>query len=360
MLERARTYPGITNPDINLGLSKPELDIHIHRNKAADVGISVSTIGRTLQTLLGGRPVTTFDHNGKEYSVIVKVRDTGRVTPSDIHTLYVRGLQGNLVQLGNLLTIEETVAPRELYHYDKMRAAVMTGGVGSGYTLGDAVTFLEETARDLLPSGTPTRLAGESRQYKETNISLYLTFAVAFLVIYLVLAAEFESFLHPITILLSVPPAITGALLTLKLFSGTLNIYSQVGMIMLIGLVTKNAILIVDFADRLRVRGKALIPAVIEGAALRLRPVLMTTLATVLGAIPLALATGAGAAGRRQIGSVIVGGMVFSTILTLVIVPVVYAALCRRTASTARAEIETEQPAALEPMPADYEVAARR
>lgn len=324
MLDRMKTSPIMTNAQSDLNLNKPELDIHVHRNKAADLGVSVADVGRTLETLLGGRMVTTFARDGRDYPVMVKILDRDRVKPSDIGALYVRGNKGELVQLNNLVTIEETVVPSELYHTDKMRSATITAGLTPGYTLGDALAFLEHAARDLLPPGVRISHGGESRELKEAAGTLATTFVLAFIVIYLVLAAQFESFVHPFIILFSVPPAVVGALLTLMMFGGSLNLYSQIGLIMLVGLVSKNAILIVDFANQLRARGMAVSEAVVEASALRLRPILMTTLATILGAIPLALAAGPGAAGRRQIGYVIVGGMVVSTLFTLFIVPAVY------------------------------------
>ena len=324
VLDRMKTSPIMTNAQSDLNLNKPELDIHVHRNKAADLGVSVADVGRTLETLLGGRMVTTFARDGRDYPVIVKILDRDRVKPSDIGALYVRGNKGELVQLHNLVTVEETVVPSELYHTDKMRSATITAGVASGYTLGEALAFLENVARDVLPPGVRISYGGESRELKEAAGALTATFVLAFLVIYLVLAAQFESFVHPFIILFSVPPAVVGALLTLLIFGGSLNLYSQIGLIMLVGLVSKNAILIVDFANQLRTSGMAVSEAVVEAAALRLRPILMTTLATILGAVPLALASGPGAAGRRQIGYVIVGGMMLSTVFTLFIVPAVY------------------------------------
>ncbi|MGH7229791.1 MAG: efflux RND transporter permease subunit [Nitrospiraceae bacterium] len=333
LVEALKGNPGLTGVTTDLYLSKPELDVHVNRDKAADVGVSLATIGRTLETLLGGRMVTRFMHDGKEYPVMVKVHDRDRVKPSDINALYVRGHLGELVQLGNLVAVQETVTQSRLNHADKARSATITAGLAPGYTLGEALDDLEATARAILPAGTPIGYAGESKAFKEASSELYLTFGLALLVIYLVLAAQFESFLHPFTILLSIPPAITGALMTLSLFGGTLNVYSEIGMIMLVGLASKNAILIVDVANRLQSGRRAAGSAVAEAAALRFRPILMTTSATILGAVPLVLATGAGAAGRHQIGSVIVGGMIFSTVLTLFIVPVVYVALSRRVAS---------------------------
>ncbi|WP_447978645.1 efflux RND transporter permease subunit [Candidatus Nitrospira bockiana] len=338
-------YPGVVNLDTDLKLNKPELEVHINRTKAAAVGVPVATIGRTLETLLGGREVTTFKRQGEEYDVIVKLRGEDRTKPSDLTGLYVRGEQGALVQLSNLVTVEETVAPKELNHYDKMRAATITANLAPGYSLGDVLAYLERAAREVLPPGTRLTLAGESKEFKESTGSLYVTFALAIVVIYLVLAAQFESFVDPFTILLSVPLAVTGALLSLKVMGATLNVYSQIGMVMLIGLVSKNAILIVEFANQLRARGRGLSEAVTEAAVLRLRPILMTTAAMILGAVPLALAAGAGAESRRQLGYVIVGGLLFSTVLTLVIVPAVYTLLARRrTADPAHAPAEPAVP----------------
>ena len=332
ILQKARGYPGIANVDTDLKLNKPELAVDINRNKAADIGVPVSTIGRTLETLLGGREVTRFKREGEEYDVIVKLRDRDRVKPSDLSSVYVRGREGTLTQLSNLVTIRETVAPKELNHYDKLRSATITGNVGPGYSLGEALEFLEQTAKELLPEGTRITYAGQSKEFKESTGSLYVTFALAIVIVYLALAAQFESFVHPFTILLSVPLAVTGALLSLTLMGGTLNVYSQIGMVMLVGLVTKNAILIVEFTNQLRERGTAMREALVEASTLRLRPILMTTLTMVLGTLPLALATGAGAESRQQIGYVIVGGLVFSTVLTLFIVPTVYTFVSRRAA----------------------------
>ncbi|HJU05635.1 MAG TPA: efflux RND transporter permease subunit, partial [Nitrospiraceae bacterium] len=332
LFDKIGTYPGLVNLDSDLKLNKPELEVNINRSKTADVGVSVAEIGRTLETLLGGREVTTFKRAGEEYDVIVKLRDEDRVKPSDLSGIYVRGNQGALVQLSNLVTVEETVAPRELNHYDKMRAATITANLAPGVSLGEALDYLESAAREVLPPGARITYAGESKEFKESTGSLYITFGLAILIIYLVLAAQFESFIHPFTILLSVPLAVTGALLSLKLMGATLNVYSQIGMVMLVGLVSKNAILIVEFANQLRERGRDLFDAIVEASTLRLRPILMTTAAMILGAVPLALATGAGAESRQQLGYVIVGGLTFSTALTLFIVPVVYTLLSRRVA----------------------------
>lgn len=340
IFEKARGYPGLVNLDSDLKLNKPELEVLINRNKAADLGVPISVLGRTLETLLGGREVTTYNKGGEQYNVIVKLRDRDRVKPSDLSALYVRGREGSLVQMSNIVSVRETVAPKELNHYDRMRAATLKASLAPGYTMSDALNFLEGAAREVLPPGTRISYAGESKEFKESSSSLYVTFGLAILVVYLALAAQFESFIHPFTILLTVPLAVTGALLSLKVTGATLNVYSQIGMIMLIGLVTKNAILIVEFANQLRERGKPLMEAVIDASSLRLRPILMTTLSTVLGAVPLAFSTGAGAESRQQLGYVIVGGMMFSTVLTLFVVPTVYTLL----SGSARAADEVREP----------------
>ncbi|WP_447978282.1 efflux RND transporter permease subunit [Candidatus Nitrospira bockiana] len=283
-VERIKAYPGVRNVRSDLEMNKPELDVHVHRNKAADLGVSVADIGRTLETLLGGRVVTTFTRDGREHPVLVKIHDRDRATPADIGVLYVRGDEGQLVQLSNLVDVEETVVPTELNHYDKMRSATITAGVADGYALGDALAEVERIVQEVLPAGVRITYGGESKELKQASGALWATFVLAFLVVYLVLAAQFESFVHPLTILLSVPPAVTGALIVLFVLGGSLNLYSEIGLIMLLGLVTKNAILIVDVANQRRAAGMDAAEAAVEAALLRLRPIAMTTLATVLGA----------------------------------------------------------------------------
>ncbi|HBH80561.1 MAG TPA: multidrug transporter AcrB, partial [Nitrospira sp.] len=239
-------------------------------------------------------------HNGRQYKVIVKVDDRHREKPSDIGQLYVRGNDGALVQLNNIVTIKEIPAPEALNHVDRMRAVTISAGLADGFTLGQALNYLDETSKAIIKPGMRTAYAGESKTFTESNRNLSLTFALALAVIFLVLAAQFESFRHPWIILLAVPPAVSGAVLSLAAIDGTLTIYSQIGLVILIGLVTKNAILIVEFANQLRERGADVSQAVTEAAVVRLRPILMTTCATILGALPLAVATGAGAVGRRQ------------------------------------------------------------
>ena len=309
------------------------------------MGVGVDTIGRTLETLLGGREVTRFKQSGEQYNVVVQLDPAARATPQDLTALYVRGNEGSLTPLANLVSVTETVAPKELNHFDRQRAAIISANIAPGYTLGEALAFMEQAAADTLPPGTRTALDGQSREFGESGQTLAITFALALVIIYLVLAAQFESFVAPFIILLTVPLAATGALLALKLTGATLNVYSQIGLIMLVGLITKHGILIVEFANQLRDRGMNKVEAVIEAASLRLRPILMTTAAMVLGAVPLAIATGAGAESRSPIGWVIVGGLLLGTLLTLFVIPVAYTLLTRER----RAAVGTTQPAA--PLP---------
>ncbi len=329
MLAKAAQFPGLTNLDSDLKLNKPQLSVELDRDKAADLGVGVDKVGRTLETLLGGRQVTRFKREGEQYDVIVKLRDEERREPGDLSSIYVRGNDGQLIQLSNLVRVRETVAPKNLNHFNRLRSATLSANIAPGYSLGEALAFMEQTAEETLPPGTQTSLDGQSRELKESGATLYLTFVLALLFIYLVLAAQFESFIDPFIIILTVPLAVAGALLALKLSGGTLNVYSQIGLVMLVGLITKHGILIVDFANKLRERGHDVRSAVIEAAALRLRPILMTTAAMVLGALPLALASGAGAESRQPIGWVIVGGLLLGTLLTLFIIPAVYTLVSR-------------------------------
>ena len=330
ILAKVRSHPSLTNIDTDLDVNKPELMVQVQRDKASDLGISIAAIGRTLETMLGGRPVTTFIRDDRAYNVVVKIQDQERVKPSDIGGLYVRGHENQLIPLANVVAIQEKAVPQELHHHDKMRAVTISAGLGDGYSLGESLAVLDAAAQDLLPAGSRVSYAGESKEFKEATGGLLLTFVLALLVVYLVLAAQFESFIHPLTILLAVPSALMGALLALKLFGGTLNIYSEIGMVILVGLVTKNAILIVEFANQLRARGIDAMRAVVQASVQRLRPILMTTLATILGALPLALSMGPGAASRQQIGYTVIAGLLFSTVLTLFLVPVVYTLLSRQ------------------------------
>ncbi len=330
LMAEARNYPGLQNLDTDLKLNKPELRLNVNRDKAIGAGYEVATIGRTLETLLGGRQVTRFKRESKQYDVILQLADENRRTPSDIKDIYLPTRSGDVVPIENFIEITERVAPRELNHFNKLRAATITATLGPGYTLGDGIAFLEDTARRLLPAATQIDYAGEAREFRTSSGSLYFSFVLALAFIYLVLAAQFESFVDPLIIMLTVPLSMTGALLALNLTGGTLNVYSQIGLVTLIGLITKHGILIVEFANQLQAKGRSIHDAVIESAVLRLRPILMTTGAMVLGSLPLAIASGAGAESRQQIGWVIVGGLLLGTLLTLFVVPTAYTFMARR------------------------------
>jgi multidrug efflux pump len=326
-LEEARKYPGVQNLQTDLRLNTPEVRVTIKRDKLSDIGVAVDTVGRTLETMLGGRQVTRFKKDGEQYDVIVQAAPVDRSSPTDISDAYVRARDGSMVQLSNLVDVREAVAPQSLNHFNRLRAVKVTATLAPGYAIGDALKAMDAAAERALPITAQTDLDGQSREFRKSGGEIYFTFVLALIFIYLVLAAQFESFVNPFVIMLSVPLSMTGALLTLWLAGGTLNIYSQVGLVTLVGLITKHGILIVEFSNQLRAKGEPLYAAVVEAATLRLRPILMTTGAMVLGALPLALASGAGAESRMQIGWVIVGGMTFGTLLTLFVVPTAYTLL---------------------------------
>ncbi len=329
LLAEVRGYPGLESLDTDLKLNTPQLKISVNREQAVVVGSDVATIGRSLESLFGSRQVTRFKQNGEQYDVLVQLAGVDRSNPQDLNRIYVRGRDDSMVQLSNLIEVRETVAPRELNHFNQLRAVTVTANVGSGYTLGEALEHLEDKARAIFPADTQFDYTGISRDFKDSGSGVALIFALALVFIFLVLAAQFESFLDPLIILFSVPLSMAGALLALQLFGGTLNIYSQVGLVTLIGLITKHGILIVEFANHLLREGKALQEAVLEASLQRLRPILMTTGAMVLGSLPLAIATGAGAESRQQIGMVIVGGLLLGTFFTLFVVPTLYSLLRR-------------------------------
>ena len=323
--------PKLLSIDGDYKETKPELKVDINRDRAAAMEVSIADIGRTLETMLGSRFVTTLNDRGVQYNVVLQARNKDRETPNDLENIYVRNANNNLIPLNNLITTKETAAPKELNRFDRMRSVTISASLAPGYSLGEALDYLDNLALTSLPPEARISYAGQSREFRDSSSSLMITFGLALLVVFLVLAAQFESFVHPIIIMLSVPLAITGALATLYLTGITLNVYSQIGLVMLIGLVAKNAILIVEFANQLREQGRSIKDAVKESAAARLRPILMTTIATVFGAMPLALATGAGAESRSSIGWVIVGGVTFSTLLSLFVVPTLYNLLARFT-----------------------------
>ncbi len=355
LMSKASQLGYLENLDSDLRLNKPQLEITIDRDRAADLGVSVTEIGRTLETLLGGREVGEFKRGSKQYDVIAQVRPSERATPDAIERVYVRG-NGGLVQLANIVRARETVVPKELNHYNRVRSATISANIGPGGALGRALDDLDRILEEDVPPTVKRELAGQSREFREASGKLYFLFVFAVIFIFLVLAAQFESFVHPFTILLSVPLAVFGALVALFLLGQSLNVYSQIGLIMLIGLVTKNAILIVEYSNQLRSRGLALIEGVVEASRIRLRPILMTSFTTLFGILPIAIGLGAGGEARRPLGVAVAGGMLFSTFLTLVLVPVVYTLLARFTgaeegAAPAEAAVGArgEAAAALEP-----------
>jgi len=324
LLARARQVPGLVNVDSDLRVNKPQLTVSFDRDRAEDLGVSVSDVATTLQVLLGGSQTGTFTRANKQYDVIVQLDPRARATPSDMTGLYVRGRDNQLVKLEALATVQEGVGPRALNHFQRVRSATITASLAPGFTLGEALDSLTSIANEALPRGSSTALTGESRELEESGSALYFAFLLALVVVFMVLASQFESLVHPFTVLLAVPLAVTGALLTLKLAGSTLNVYSQIGMILLIGLVTKNSILLVEYINQLKERGMDTLAAAQEAGRIRLRPILMTSVATVAGALPIALGLGAGSLSRRPLGYAIVGGLMFSTLLTLYVVPSVY------------------------------------
>ncbi len=321
---------GIVSADIDLRLNKPELNVEVNREKAADLGVNIDTVARAIETMLGGRQVTRYKRRGDQFDVIVQTDASGRSTPEDIEKIFVRGRGETMIPLASLVDVRESVAPRELNHFSQRRSVSITANLAPDYSLGQALDFLDGTAARVLKVGYSTDLNGTSREFRNSQGSLTIVFALSLLFIFFVLAAQFESFVDPLVIMLSVPLSMIGALLALKWSGGSLNVYSQIGLITLVGLITKHGILIVEFSNQLREQGMSMMPALIKASSQRLRPILMTTGAMVLGAIPLALAHGAGAESRMQIGWVIVGGMSLGTLLTIFVVPTMYTLFARK------------------------------
>lgn len=333
LMDEVARNPGFVAPDVDLRLSKPELRIEVDRERAADMGVSVEAVARAIETMLGGRQVTRYKRDAEQYDVIVQTAVTGRSTPEDIDRIQLRASKNGvdaMVPLAALVKVHESVSPRELNHFGQRRSATLTSNLAPNYSLGEALAFLDTTANQVLKGGYTTDLNGISREFRSSQGALVIVFVLALLFIFLVLAAQFESFVDPLIIMFSVPLSMIGALLALQLTGGSLNVYSQIGLITLVGLVTKHGILIVEFTNQLRQRGEPMLDALVHASAQRLRPILMTTGAMVLGALPLALAHGAGAESRQQIGWVIVGGMSVGTLLTIFVVPTMYALLARQ------------------------------
>jgi multidrug efflux pump len=344
LLERIENYPGLINVDTDLNLNSPELAVDIDRAKVADLGLEMSVIGRTMETLLGGREVTRYEVDGEQFNVMVQLNAEERASPATLSRIYVRSPEGEMVQLSNVVKVRETVVPKELRRFNQLRSVTIQANVAPGYALGEALGFLEGAAREVLPGDVLTDVTGQSREFKTASSNLTIMFVLALMFIYLVLSAQFESFRDPMMIMLTVPLSMAGALAALYYSGGTLNVYSQIGLVTLVGLITKHGILIVEFANQMQAKGLSRLEAAIEAAGLRLRPILMTTGAMVLGAVPLAMAHGAGAESRQQIGWVVVGGMLLGTLLTLFVIPAVYSIAGRRV---------VHAPATAQPEPAE-------
>ncbi|MBU0588576.1 MAG: efflux RND transporter permease subunit [Gammaproteobacteria bacterium] len=343
MMEEIAKNPGIQSPDVDLRLNKPELRIEVDREKASDLGVSVDVVAKALETMLGGRNVTRYKRDAEQYDVIVQTQASGRTTPENIDGIYVRGRGDTMIPLSALVKVRESVSPRELNHFGQRRSVTITANLSPDYSLGQALTFMDQTASKVLKSGYTTDLNGTSREFRNSQGALAIVFVLALLFIYLVLAAQFESFIDPLVIMLSVPLSMIGALLALKWSGGSLNVYSQIGLITLVGLITKHGILIVEFTNQLREQGLEMTEALVKAASQRLRPILMTTGAMVLGALPLAMATGAGAESRIQIGWVIVGGMSLGTLLTIFVVPTMYTLFARKQVPGANKTVVVER-----------------
>jgi multidrug efflux pump len=334
VLTKMRENPMFLVPRIDPSPTKPQIDVRIDRAKAADLGVPVSEVAATLETLLGGRRVTQFQRGNQQYDVLVQVEDTNRTSPSDLARLYVRAANGALVQLSNLVTYDESVVPESFPHFNRLRSVTVSAQIAAGKTLGDAVALLSEEVRTILPSGYAFTWDGEAREFVESAGDTYLLFGLALLFTFLVLAAQFESWIHPITIFTGIVLAISGGLIVLycSRYWGpplTDNLFSRFGLIMLIGMVAKNGILVVEFANQLQVEGRNAFDAAFEASTIRFRPIIMTSISTVLGAVPIAFATGAGAESRIPMGMVVVGGLTLATVLTLFVLPIVYVLMDR-------------------------------
>ncbi|MBC7849224.1 MAG: efflux RND transporter permease subunit, partial [Chitinophagaceae bacterium] len=326
-MEEVSKSPVFQGFDLNLKFNKPELQVTIDRLKASELGVSILDITNTIQLALSGRRFGYFIMNGKQYQVIGQVDRENRDAPLDLKAFYVRNGAGDLIQLDNVVNITETANPPTIFHYNRFKSATVSAGLAGDKTLGDGIKEMERIAQVVLDDTFDSSLSGASRDFQESSSNTSFAFILALILIYLVLAAQFESFVDPFIIMITVPLALAGAILSLYLFGQTINIFSQIGMIMLIGLVTKNGILIVEFANQIRRSGQEKIPAAIEAAGARLRPILMTTLATTLGALPIAMSLGSAGKSRIPLGIVIVGGMLFALVLTLYVIPALYSYL---------------------------------
>ena len=327
LLDAAKQSKILQNADVDLKFNKPELSIEVDRLRAAQLGVSVADISQTLQMAYSNRRLGYFTKEGKQYQVMGQMARSFRDEPGDLRQLYVRNNRGELIAMDNLIKVTETTTPPTIYHFNRYKSATISAGLQPGYTIGDGIKEMERITKGMLDDSFSTSLTGASRDFKESSSNISFAFLLALLLIFLILAAQFESFIDPLIIMLTVPLALAGAVLSLSLFGLTLNIFSQIGIIMLIGLVTKNGILIVEFANQSREKGMKKIEAVVFASSQRFRPILMTSLAMALGALPLALSLGAAATSRIPLGVVIVGGILFALVLTLFVIPAMYSYL---------------------------------
>ncbi|MFM8911962.1 MAG: efflux RND transporter permease subunit, partial [Flammeovirgaceae bacterium] len=323
-MQKAAASPLFAFVDLDLKFNKPEINITIDRDKARTLGVNVLDISQTLQLGLSGSRFGNFVMDGKQYQIIGQVERGNRNEPLDLKTLYVKNKRGELIQLDNLVQFQELSSPPQLYRFNRYSSAKVQAQLAKGVALGDGIREMQKIADEVLDESYSTSLDGASREFAESSSSIYLAFMIALAIIYLILAGQFESFRDPVIILVTVPLALAGALISLWYFNQTLNVFSQIGIIMLIGLVTKNGILIVEFANQRKEQGLALMDAVKEAAASRFRPIVMTSLSTILGILPIALALGAGSESRVSMGIAVIGGMMFATVLTLFVIPAIY------------------------------------
>lgn len=334
LLEKARENKQLINLEHDYKETKPQIGITVDRNRAGDLGVPVSVINHTLESMLGSRKVTTFIDRGEEYDVILESEKNLKKSPLDISNIYVRSTStSELIPLSNLVTLSEFADVAGLNRYNRLRAITLEGGLADGYSLSDALAYLEGLVKENLPPEAKIDYKGMSLEYKSSGKSVYLIFALALVIVFLVLAGQFESFVHPFVIMLTVPLAITGAMVALWFTGGTLNIYSQIGLIILVGIAAKNGILIVEFANQLRDEGMEFREALLEASAKRLRPIIMTSICTAAGAVPLITSGGAGAETREVIGVVIFAGVIVATFFTVFVVPAMYQLLAKHTKS---------------------------
>ena len=333
MLAKMADNPGFVGPDSDYKETRPQMRVIVDKARAADLGVSATAIGTALETMMGGRRATTFVDNGEEYDVMLQAERSGRASTADLDALQVRAKDGSLVPLSNLVTLKEIAEPGTFNRFNRLRSITISARLATGYPLGEAVAWARQAADESLPEHAQVSWKGESRELQESGSAVLVTFALALLIVYLALAAQFESFLHPLVIMLTVPLGVLGALLGLWVTGGTVNLFSQIGIVMLVGLAAKNGILIVEFANQLRDAGRGVHEAIVEAAGVRLRPILMTSIATIMGAVPLVIFGGPGSASRATIGIVVIFGVAFSTLLSLFVVPAFYSLLAKYTRS---------------------------